>query len=84
GALVLASVTGGERKSEVESDRLNREFVLGNKIMLGMVNGHRGYFEMAVNDFALSEVTYHGWLSKLLTHPVKGLENYQELLKTLF
>jgi len=24
-----------------------------------------------------------GWLGKLLTHPVKGLENYQQLMQTL-
>jgi hypothetical protein len=24
-----------------------------------------------------------GWLSRLLTHPVKGLENYRELIDTL-
>ncbi len=28
-------------------------------------------------------MTWPGWLSKLLTHPVRGLENYQQLLETL-
>jgi threonine dehydrogenase-like Zn-dependent dehydrogenase len=84
GILVLASITGGDHKTEVESDRLNLDFVLGNKVIFGTVNAHRGYFEQGVSDFALAEVAYPGWLSKQLTHPVKGLENYAELLRILF
>ncbi len=83
GVLILSSVTGGDRKVEVESDRLNLEFVLGNKVMFGTVNAHRGYFETGVSDFAKAETTWQGWLSKLLTHPVKGLESYEELFRTL-
>ena len=30
---------------------------------------------------ALSEAEYPGWLVRLLTHPVSGLENYGELLE---
>ena len=30
-----------------------------------------------------AELQYPGWLSKLLTHPVKGLENYQEMMRLL-
>jgi threonine dehydrogenase-like Zn-dependent dehydrogenase len=84
GIMVLSSITGGSRKTEVESDRLNLEFVLGNKVMFGTVNAHRGYFEQGVADFAQAEAAYPGWLSKLLTHPVKGIENYQELIRILF
>jgi hypothetical protein len=32
---------------------------------------------------AQAEAEYPGWLSKLLTDPVKGLENYTELFKKL-
>jgi glucose 1-dehydrogenase len=34
-------------------------------------------------DTALAEATYHGWLSRLLTHPVAGLENYDDLIDLL-
>jgi glucose 1-dehydrogenase len=84
GIMILSSITGGNRTTEVESDRLNLEFVLGNKVMFGTVNAHRGYFERGVADFAQAEVAYPGWLSKLLTHPVEGLENFQELIRILF
>jgi threonine dehydrogenase-like Zn-dependent dehydrogenase len=83
GIMVLSSITGGNHKTEVESDRLNLEFVLGNKVMFGTVNAHRGYFERGVADFAQAEAAYPGWLSKLLTHPVEGIENFQELIRIL-
>jgi glucose 1-dehydrogenase len=83
GVLVLSSVTGGDRKVEVPADKINLEFVLGNKVMVGTVNANREYFELGVRDMAQAEAEYAGWLERLLTHPVKGLENYQELFDKL-
>lgn len=83
GALVLSSVTGGDRRVEVPADRINLEFVLGNKVMVGTVNANREYFEMGARDMAQAEAEYPGWLKRLLTHPVKGLENYKELFEKL-
>ncbi|HKS29793.1 MAG TPA: glucose 1-dehydrogenase [Pyrinomonadaceae bacterium] len=83
GVLVLSSVTGGDRKVEVPADKINLEFVLGNKVMVGTVNANREYFEMGVKDMALAEAEYSGWLKRLLTHPVRGLENYKELFEKL-
>jgi threonine dehydrogenase-like Zn-dependent dehydrogenase len=83
GVLVLSSVTGGDKKIEVPADRINLEFVLGNKVMVGTVNANREYFEMGVKDLAQAEAQYPGWLERLLTHPVKGLENWKLLLDTL-
>ena len=83
GVLVLSSVTGGNRMVEVPADKINLEFVLGNKVMVGTVNANREYFEMGVKDLAQAEAEYPGWLSQLLTHPVRGLENYEELFAKL-
>jgi threonine dehydrogenase-like Zn-dependent dehydrogenase len=83
GVLVLSSVTGGDRKYEIPSDRINLGFVLGNKVMVGTVNANREYFERGVEDMALAEAEFAGWLEQLLTHPVRGLENFRELLETL-
>jgi glucose 1-dehydrogenase len=83
GVLVLASVTGGERVVEVPADRLNQGFVLGNKVMVGTVNANREYFELGVRDMAQAEAEYPGWLARLLTHRVLGLENYRQLFETL-
>ena len=83
GVLVLASVTGGDHTVQVPADKINLEFVLGNKVMVGTVNGNRQYFDSAVTDLAKAAVEYPGWAARLLTHPVKGLDNYRELIDTL-
>ncbi|MDX2041148.1 MAG: glucose 1-dehydrogenase [Acidobacteriota bacterium] len=83
GVLVLSSVTGGDRTVEVPADKINLGFVLGNKVMVGTVNANREYFEMGVSDMAQAQAEYPCWLKKLLTHPVKGLENYGELFDKL-
>ncbi|HET9041357.1 MAG TPA: glucose 1-dehydrogenase [Gemmatimonadales bacterium] len=83
GVLVLSSVTGGDNMITVPADRINLDFVLGNKVMVGTVNANREYFEMGVKDLATADAQYPGWLQRLLTHPVRGLENWQLLLDTL-
>jgi threonine dehydrogenase-like Zn-dependent dehydrogenase len=83
GVLVLSSVTGGDQMIQVPADRINLDFVLGNKVMVGTVNANREYFEMGVKDLAHAEAQYPGWLARLLTHPVRGLENWQQLLDAL-
>jgi len=83
GALVLSSVTGGDKMISIPADRINLEFVLGNKVMVGTVNANREYFETGVGHLSQAELEYPGWLGKLLTDPVKGLENYGELFQKL-
>ena len=83
GVLVLSSVTGGDRRIEVPADQINLDFVLGNKVMVGTVNANREYFEMGVKDLAQAEAEYPGWLKRLLTDPIKGLENYRALFDKL-
>ena len=83
GALVLTSITGGNRSIEVPADRINLNFVLGNKVMVGSVNASRENFENGVRDMSQAEAEYPGWLRRLLTHPVRGLEGYRELFDRL-
>jgi threonine dehydrogenase-like Zn-dependent dehydrogenase len=83
GVLVLTSITGGNRVLEVPADRINLEFVLGNKVMVGSVNAGRDNFETGVRDLAQAEAEYPGWLRQLLTDPVHGLESYRELFDRL-
>jgi len=83
GVLVLSSVTGGDRRVEVPADKINLDFVLGNKVMVGTVNANREYFELGVKDLAQCEAQFPGWLGRLLTHPVEGLENYGRLFELL-
>ena len=83
GVLVLASVTGGDKKVEVSADKINQSFVLGNKVMVGTVNASPADFASAVTDLIKAEAVYPGWLQRLLTTPVNGLERYEEMLRQL-
>jgi threonine dehydrogenase-like Zn-dependent dehydrogenase len=83
GILVLTSVTGGDRRTEVAADKINLDFVLGNRAMVGTVNANREHFETAVRDLAMAEAQYPGWLDRLLTHRVDGLENYRDAIDAL-
>ena len=83
GVLVWTSVTGGDRQCEVPSDEVNMQWVLGNKLLLGSVNANRSHFESGIADLALGEVMYPGVAERILTNPVDGLENYQELMRLL-
>src|SRR5215475_7277614 len=83
GVLVLASITGGDRKAEISSDRINQGFVLGNKVMVGTVNASPADFRSGVDDLIKAEALYPGWLSQLLTTPIPGLENYDQMIREL-
>ncbi len=83
GVLILTSVTGGTRTAEIASDKINFDFVLGNKLMFGTVNAGRDHFAAGVKDLALCEAMHPDWLDKILTHPVKGIENFRELFDLL-
>lgn len=83
GVLVLSSVTGGDRTATVPADRINLDFVLGNKVVVGTVNANREYFERGVQDHAQAEAQFPGWLGRLITHRVRGLESWPELFDTL-
>ena len=83
GVLVLSSITGGDRKVEINSDRINQSFVLGNKVMVGTVNASPSDFRSGVDDLIKAEALFPGWLAKLLTTPIRGLERYDEMIRAL-
>ena len=83
GVLVLTGISGGDKKIEVPGDRILTGLVLGNKVAVGTVNAHRGYFERGVQDMALAEMKYPRWLGRLLTHPLQGLDEYAEMIQLL-
>jgi threonine dehydrogenase-like Zn-dependent dehydrogenase len=83
GVLVWHSVTGGNAQTEVPSDQINVEFVLGNKLLLGSVNANREHFETGIKDLALGEVMFPGCVERILTSPLDGLESYREMMQLL-
>jgi glucose 1-dehydrogenase len=83
GVLVWTSITGGKVTTTVPSDKINIEWVLGNKLLVGSVNANREHFESGIKDLALGEVMYPGVLEKILTSPVNGLSSYKEMMRLL-
>ena len=83
GVLVLSSVTGGDKMIEIPADRINLEFVLGNKVMVGTVNANREYFEMGVRDMAQAEAEYPGWLGETSDRSSPRPGELPELFKKL-
>ncbi len=83
GVLVWTSITGGAGVTEMPSDKINIEWVLGNKLLLGSVNANKVHFERGIRDLAVGEVMYPGVVRRILTTPIEGLENYQEMMQQL-
>ena len=83
GVVVWTSITGGDAKTEIPSDNINLNWVLGNKLLLGSVNANRTHFEMGIRDLALGEMMFPNVLEKILTNPVDGLDNYAEMMRLL-
>jgi glucose 1-dehydrogenase len=83
GVLVLSSITGGDRTAEINSDAINQSFVLGNKVMVGTVNASPADFRSGVDDLIKAEALFPDWLAQLLTTPIHGLENYDEMIRAL-
>jgi threonine dehydrogenase-like Zn-dependent dehydrogenase len=83
GVLVLVSVTGGMRAVEIPSDLINQAFVLGNKVMVGSVNASPDDFARGRDDLVKAYAFYPGWLEQLLTTPIEGLENHEQMIGEL-
>jgi threonine dehydrogenase-like Zn-dependent dehydrogenase len=67
GICILASVTRGSRPITVDIATVNRNIVLGNRVILGTVKAGRRHFEMAVRDLETIELRRPGWLANLIT-----------------
>lgn len=84
GVLVWTSVTGGDRKlSNFPADKVNLEWVLGNKLLVGTVNGNRHHFAKGLADLALGEVMYPGVTSRILTTPINGFDDPKRIMDEL-
>jgi threonine dehydrogenase-like Zn-dependent dehydrogenase len=83
GALIWTSITGGEHKVTVDGAKINLEWVLGNKLLVSSVNGNRHHFELGIQALSHGELTYPGVTGRILTHPVAGLDRYEEMMRLL-
>jgi glucose 1-dehydrogenase len=74
GVLVLASVTSASVEVPVDVAAWNQAFVLGNRAMVGTVNSSPADFAAAVGDLVRAEAQLPGWLERLLTSRIEGLD----------
>lgn len=83
GALIWTSITGGKKEITIPADQINLHWVLGNKLLVGSVNGNRTHFELGIQALAHGELAYPGVTQQILTNPVPGLDHYQEMMRLL-
>ena len=83
GVLVLTSITGGIGMLEVPADRINLEFVLGNKVMVGSVNALARYTSMVGTGMA-RQGGGPGWSAATPKyHRRHGLNSYRNFFEWL-
>jgi threonine dehydrogenase-like Zn-dependent dehydrogenase len=83
GALVWTSVTGGDGGATIPVNRINLEWVLGNKLLVGTVNGNRHHFEQGLAALASGEMMFPGVTQRVLTHKIDGIQDPQGILQQL-
>lgn len=83
GALVWTSVTGGEAEAVLPVNRINLHWVLGNKLLVGTVNGNRKHFEAGLAALAAGEMMFPGVTERILTHRIDGIADPQRILRQL-
>lgn len=83
GVLVLSGVTAGGRRIEVDANAFNQGLVLGNRVVVGTVNASHDDFVRGVADLLRAEASYPGWLGRLLTTSVVGLDDAGAILAAL-
>ncbi|MFL5758461.1 MAG: glucose 1-dehydrogenase [Thermomicrobiales bacterium] len=77
GVLVLLSLTGGDLRLDFPIDLINREFVLGNKVMVGSVNSAKEDFEHGATHLATFEKFWPGLTGSLITTRLPAFEHPQ-------
>jgi threonine dehydrogenase-like Zn-dependent dehydrogenase len=82
GALVLLSVTGGSRTAELPLDKINFDFVTGNRTMVGSVNSTGDDFRAAIADLQAIETRWPGLATRLITHRLTSLDEAVGLMES--
>lgn len=79
GVLILLSLTGGDRSLSIPADEINREFVLGNKQMVGSVNSHYVDFVAGVERLATFEQCWPGLAGRLITARLNAFQDVDKI-----
>ena len=83
GVVILTSVTPKPMKVDTLVSEINMNFVLGNKIMFGTVNASYHHFALSVRDIGYGMQLFTGWMNKMITHELNGLDQYERALYLL-
>jgi threonine dehydrogenase-like Zn-dependent dehydrogenase len=68
--MCLLSVTAGETVTPEPIDRINRQLVIGNRVVFGSVNANPRHFVSGIKDFSRIDKAYPGALRRLLTNQI--------------
>jgi len=77
--MVLLSITGGQAVAPLPVDALNREIVLGNKVVVGSVNAAHEDFVHGVSDLARFETLWPGTTVRLITHRLRAFDDISSM-----
>ncbi len=66
-AVVLSSITGGDKHIVICSDCFNQGMVLGNKTVVGTVSSNKRDFQQGIVDLLAAEKRWPGLLAKFIT-----------------
>jgi glucose 1-dehydrogenase len=62
--VALTGISHSERAGEAYLDALNKDLVVGNKVVFGTVNAARRHYDQAADALAAADP---GWLARLIT-----------------
>lgn len=80
GVFIFTGVPGRKSPVEVDTDRMMRDLVLRNQVLLGTVNADTDAFDAAVRDLGVFMERWPGAVRRLITkHPI---EKYDDLLRS--
>lgn len=80
GVVCLLSVTGGDRTTEIPSDRLNLGLVLGNRAIVGSVSAARIDFEDGVGELTALAARWPHAMAGFISHRI-GLDDVARMLR---
>lgn len=71
GVVCLTGVSAGSRTMTIDTDQLNLELVLENKLVFGTVNANRRHFESGALHLQAIEARWPGLLARMITREVR-------------
>jgi len=83
GVLVVSSITGGHKTLTFDADWFNLHLVVGNRAIVGMVNASRDHVAQGLEKLVRTEALHPGWLARLMTRRIEGLDRIDEIQASL-